>query len=130
MTQRPERKYREEVLAAIGELLASRPEASPRAMFGHPGFAVGGKMFATLYDAGLAVKLPPEQVQEALMLPGVELFRPYGKAMREWVYIVHDDPEAYAGDLDLLDAAMDYVASLAGDPSSGRSRHTQRASRP
>ena len=53
----PKQKYRDDVLAAVSALLAERPEATPRKMFGHPGFAVGGKMFACLYDDGVAVKL-------------------------------------------------------------------------
>src|SRR4051794_28490771 len=101
----PPHKYRDDVLAEVTDLLAERPEASPRAMFGHPGFAVGGKMFACLYQDGVAVKLPETAAQAAIARPGVESFRPYGKSMREWVLIVHDDLAAYAGDVDLFEAA-------------------------
>jgi len=38
----PKQKYRDDVLAAVSALLDGRPEATPRKMFGHPGFAVGG----------------------------------------------------------------------------------------
>lgn len=36
--------------------------------------------------------------------------------MREWVYIVRDDPDAYAEDLALFYAAIAYVGSLSGRP--------------
>jgi hypothetical protein len=106
-------KYRPEVLAVLTALLADRADTSPRTMFGYPGFAVGGKVFASCFNDGVAFKLPPALVQSVLARPDAEPFRPGGKAMREWVHIVRDDPEAYADDLDLLHAAIEYVASLA-----------------
>jgi hypothetical protein len=127
---RPAQKYREDVLAAVSALLAERPEARPRAMFGHPGFAVGGKMFACLYDAGVAVKLPEATAQAALARPEIEPFRPYGKSMREWVLIAHDDLAAYAGDLDLFEAAIAYVASVASAAGSSKGSRLTRDARP
>jgi len=120
----PAKKYRDDVLAAVTALLAERPEVAPRAMFGHPGFAVGGKMFASLYDDGVAVKLPEATAQAAIARPDVEAFRPYGKSMREWVLIAHDDLSAYAGDIDLFEAAIEYVAAVASRsaPSGGGRR--------
>ena len=109
----PRQKYRDDVLAAVSALLAERPEATPRQMFGHPGFAVGGKMFACLYDEGVAVKLPEATAQAAIGRPDIEAFRPYGKAMSAWVLIVHEDLAAYAGDVDLFEAAIEYVAGVA-----------------
>lgn len=111
MQQRPAKKYREDVLAAVTALLADRPQAKSRPMFGPPGFAVGTRMFATLYDEGLAVKLPLAEVPAALARPDVEVFRPYGRTMREWVLIVHADLDQYEGDLDLLDAAIAYAGA-------------------
>ena len=125
MSERPTRKYRDDVLAAITDLLAERPEATPRAMFGHPGFAVGGKMFACLYEDGVAVKLPEAAAQAAVSRPGVQPFRPYGKSMREWVLIAHDDLADYASDVDLFEASIEYVATAASrsvPPGSGRRR--------
>ena len=116
----PKQKYRDDVLAAISALLAERPEATPRKMFGHPGFAVGGKMFACLYDDGVAVKLPEATAQAAIARPDIEAFRPYGKSMREWVLIAHDDLGAYVGDVDLFEAAIAYVAEVASRPEPAR----------
>ena len=119
---RPAQKYRDDVLAVVTDLLAERRDASPRAMFGHPGFAVGGKMFACLYDNGVAVKLPEAVAQTAIARPDVEPFRPYGKSMRELVLIVHEDLSAYAGDVDLFDAAIAYVADIASRAGGSGSR--------
>jgi TfoX/Sxy family transcriptional regulator of competence genes len=116
----PARKYREDVLSAVSGLLDGRPDVVPRAMFGHPGFATGGKMFACLYDDGLGLKLPEEQANAAIQRPGVEPFRPYGKLMREWVMIAHDDLTAFAGDLDLFEASIEHVARQASAPRSPR----------
>jgi TfoX/Sxy family transcriptional regulator of competence genes len=112
----PKQTYRDDVLTAVSALLDGRPEATPRKMFGHPGFAVGGKMFACLYDDGVAVKLPEATAQVAITRPGIEAFRPYGKSMREWVLIAHDDLAAYANDNDLFEAAIEYVANMASRP--------------
>ena len=121
----PRQKYRDDVLAAVSTLLAESPGATPRAMFGHPGFAVGGKMFACLYDDGVAVKLPEATAHAALARPDIKVFRPYGKSMREWVLIAHDDLADYASDVDLFEASIEYVATAASrsvPPGSGRRR--------
>ena len=123
----PRQKYRDDVLAAVSALLAERPEATPRQMFGHPGFAVGGKMFACLYDEGVAVKLPEATAQAAIGRPDIEAFRPYGKSMREWVLIVHEDLAAYAGDVDLFEAAIEYVAGVASRAAPVRGGRRRRA---
>ena len=109
---RPQR-YRQEVADALTELVAGRPGAVPRGMFGYPGFAVGGKMFVCLFNDGVALKLPPEQVEDALSRPGVYEFRPGGKRMRGWVYIEHADPAEYAQHDDLLTVSLAYVTEIA-----------------
>lgn len=126
--QRPARKFDPDVLAAVSALLADRPEVSPRGMFGHPGFAVGGKVIATLYEDGVAVKLPADQVAAALAREHAQRFRPYGKEMREWVYLHHAAPAAYAGDIELFEAAIAYGGALAaGAGAGGRPRRSGRA---
>jgi TfoX/Sxy family transcriptional regulator of competence genes len=124
---RPAQKYRPDVLAAVSELLSGRPDVTPMAMFGHPGFAVGGKLFAFLYDAGLALKISEERVQKAITRPDVTTLSAYGKAMRAWVYVEHDDAAAYDGDLDLMDAAITHVARVAAKPTRARAPRKRRA---
>jgi hypothetical protein len=123
-------KYRDDVLAALSSLLADRPDATPRKMFGYPGFAVGGKMFVCLFNAGIALKLPAAQVPVALERPDAEPFRPGGKITREWVYIAHDDAAAYEADIDLLEAALAYVAEVASAPAPARASRKPRAAQP
>ena len=123
----PKQKYRDDVLAAVSALLDGRPESTPRKMFGHPGFAVGGKMFACLYDEGVAVKLPEATAQAAITRPEIEAFRPYGKSMREWVLIAHEDLGAYAGDVDLFEAAIEYVAGVASQSAAAKGGRRRKA---
>jgi TfoX/Sxy family transcriptional regulator of competence genes len=124
---RPAQKYRQDVLATVSELLARWPGVTPMAMFGHPGFAVGGKLFAFLYDGGLALKISEERVQAAIARPHVTTLSAYGKTMRAWAYVEHDDPAAYDGDLDLIDAAIAHVASMAMRPPRTRAPRKRRA---
>src|SRR6185369_17176539 len=112
-SMRPTHRYRDDVLAAVTALLADRPEARPRSMFGFPGFAVGAETFATFYEDGVALKLPETLAQQVVSRPDIEPFRPYGKSMREWVLITHGDLAAYEGDLDLFKAAIAFVAGAA-----------------
>jgi TfoX/Sxy family transcriptional regulator of competence genes len=122
MSERPPQKFRQDVLDTISDLLAGRPDVVPRAMFGHPGFATGGKVFLTLYDRGIGLKLPEEQARAAVARPVIEPFRPYGKQMREWVLIVHESLGDYAGDLDLIEAAIAFVGQQASKPKASRGR--------
>lgn len=123
---RPQR-YRQEVADALTALVAGRPGAVPRGMFGYPGFSVGGKMFACLFNDGVAVKLPAAQVEAALAHPSIEPFRPGGKTMGGWVYIEHADPADYAQHSDLLDVSLAYVAEIAAAPAPAPARRRRRA---
>lgn len=117
--------YREDILAVVRELLAGRPEVRERRMFGLPGFMVAGKMFASVYGDGLTLKLPKDTVQEVLSRPDARPFAPMpGRTMREWVLIVHDDPAAFAEDVALLEAAIEFVAN--GPVADSASRPTGR----
>lgn len=76
-------------------------------MFGMPCLKrENGKVVAGHWkDGGLTVKLTDETAREqALALPGVELFDPgMGRAMREWVLV----PETLSGEwLDLVEKAV------------------------
>jgi TfoX/Sxy family transcriptional regulator of competence genes len=123
---RPERKYRDDVLAAVSVLLADRTDLGRLTMFGHPAFTVGGKMFACLYADGLALKLPEALAQTVLERPGASPFQPYGKTMRTWVLIVHADPGAYAGELRVIEEAIAFAASR---PPSTRAPRKRRVSK-
>jgi TfoX/Sxy family transcriptional regulator of competence genes len=76
--------------ALVAEVTARHGDVSPGQMFGMPCLKRGGKVVAGLWkDGGLTVKLTDEAArEEALALPGAELFDPgMGRRMREWVLV-------------------------------------------
>ena len=112
--QMPERRYRPEVLEVVSRLLADDPRVKRTQMFGHPSFATGGKMFASLYDDGIAVKLPLDRAEALIGGECMEAFVPGGMAkMRGWVLIRRTDAEAFTADEPLLREALTYVAGEA-----------------
>lgn len=58
-------------------------------MFGKPCYKVGGKAFVCLFDECMVFKLDRDTREEALALPGAQLFDPSGKnrPMKEWVQV-------------------------------------------
>ena len=58
-----------------------------RRMFGGMGIYTGEKMFAFLMGEDIGLKLSPEDIQEALTMPGAEPLRPEPNAepMKEYV---------------------------------------------
>jgi hypothetical protein len=74
----------------VAEVTARHGDVSPGQMFGMPCLKRGGKVVAGLWkDGGLTVKLTDKAArEEALALPGAELFDPgMGRRMREWVLV-------------------------------------------
>jgi TfoX/Sxy family transcriptional regulator of competence genes len=74
----------------VAEVTARHGDVSPGQMFGMPCLKRAGKVVAGLWkDGGLTVKLTDEAArEEALALPGAELFDPgMGRRMREWVLV-------------------------------------------
>jgi hypothetical protein len=103
--------HRPEVLEALGDLFAGRPDVTPGKMFGFPAFYTEGRLFACVYGSGVGFKLPEATVQDLLARPGFTQFVPYGKAvMREWIHLERPNPTDYAADLDLLQQSIEFVA--------------------
>ena len=61
-------------------------------MFAGMGIYTGEKMFAYLYDEEIGLKLSPDDLQEAMAIPGAEALRPdpAGEPMREYVRLPKD----------------------------------------
>jgi hypothetical protein len=80
-------------------------------MFGFPAYYVGKKLFASIYEDGVGLKLPAEQVSALLDGKTYIPFQPLGKhVMREWVQICHQDSAQYQADMDLFTVSIEFVA--------------------
>jgi hypothetical protein len=90
----------------VADVTARHADVSPGQMFGMPCLKRGGKVVAGLWkNGGLTVKLTDEAVrEEALALPGAELFDPgMGRRMREWVLVPADQADRWD---DLVERAL------------------------
>jgi TfoX/Sxy family transcriptional regulator of competence genes len=86
-------------LEAATDLMDPVPDVTFKAMFGGYGVYVDGRIFATLSNVGLALKLPPDAQAELLALPGAARLRYEPDAPESKQYVVvpetlRADPEA------------------------------------
>jgi hypothetical protein len=108
-------EFRADVLAVLSDMLDGQPEVQLGQMMGHPAFYFapsGGRrrMFAILYGAGVALKLPQAQIAELLDDPRCSQFAPMGQPMRGWVVLGCAAAEEIRADEELLQQALDGVA--------------------
>src|SRR3954454_7161200 len=89
--------YDEQLAARISDLLQARPGVVERKMFGGMGWTIGGNMaVGVMREDHLVVRLPPEEISDAIREPHVHEFgRPGAQPMKGFVLI---DPEALADD--------------------------------
>jgi TfoX/Sxy family transcriptional regulator of competence genes len=89
--------YDEHLAARISELIHARPGVTERKMFGGMGWTIGGNMaVGVMREDHMVVRLPPEEIAEAIKEPHVHEFgRPGAKPMKGFVLI---DPEALTDD--------------------------------
>jgi hypothetical protein len=94
--------YDERLAARISDLMHARPGVVERKMFGGMGWTIGGNMaVGVMRTDHLVVRLPPEEVDEAIREPHVHEFgRPGSKPMKGFVII---DPEGVSDDAVLAD---------------------------
>ena len=94
--------YDERLAARISDLMDARPGVVERKMFGGMGWTIGGNMaVGVMRTDHLVVRLPPEEVDEAIREPHVHEFgRPGSKPMKGFVII---DPEGVSDDAVLAD---------------------------
>ena len=73
----------------IRELIQARPGVVEKKMFGGVGWMLGGNMaVGVMSTGGLLVRLPPEEVAEAIAAPHVHEFgRPGSKPMKGFVIV-------------------------------------------
>lgn len=77
-------------------------------LFGKPALKIGTRAFACQFRDGVAFKLSPDALAQALELTGAELFDPSGKGrpMREWGQVPVDHAPRW---LELARQALLYV---------------------
>ena len=110
--------YREDIIEAIeARIIMEHPEAEPKMIFGHPGFAVNKRVFCFAYDDGLCLKLPRQDYQEILKSEEAEPFAPGGeKPMGTWAVLTYPDAQEYHDNWDWLEKALAYIVTDAAAP--------------
>ena len=106
-------KYSPDIKAVLDSLLLSLPGVSAGKMFGFPAYYVKNKMFACIYGDGMGVKVPGPLAQKLLAQPQIIPFRPLGRPpMQEWIQINRPKAVDYRQDLEIFQAAIDFVSTL------------------
>ena len=100
----------------LDALLLDLPGVTPGQMFGHPSYKILGKIFVSLMENGITLKLPEDRVQELLHEPHMAPFAPMGNPMRQWVLIEVADAADYAQYHAYFEEALQFVAAEAGKP--------------
>ena len=97
----------------IDLLLLKREGVSAGKMFGYPAYYIHKKLFACLYEEGVAIKIPEKLAMEIVGKDGIINFQPYGKTkMREWIQINRKKSEDYLNDMEIFKSSTEYVSLL------------------
>ena len=112
----PKFSFDPELKEIIDSILLENPEVKPGNAFGLPGYYTEGKLFASVYESGLTLKLPKEKCEELIKnIDGFEPFKPLGRTMSQWVHMTKDDPESYKDELELINLSIVFVKSIKKD---------------
>jgi hypothetical protein len=107
--------YNENHKQVLDKILLEITEVKPGKMFGYPAYYIGGKLFACVYENGIGIKVPEQTANRFIQQPHIDYFQPLGrKQMREWIQINRENSEDYWQDKEILFAALEYVADIAG----------------
>lgn len=104
--------FRRDVAEMVARMVESMAETRAGAMFGYPAFFTGRKMFACVYGAGVALRLPDLKVMQLHGRDDVSEFRPHGRRMRNWVHITRERAVDYQRDARLLRDAARFARQL------------------
>lgn len=96
----------------LDSFLLDKEEVKPGKMFGYPAYYVGGKLFSSLYDEGVCLKVPESYADELLERDYIEPFKPKGTVMREWVLIIREKSEDYLEDEEIFNESIKFVSSI------------------
>jgi hypothetical protein len=78
--------------------------------FGNASFTSDGKVFAFTRPEGLVLKLPPDVLLQVVAERDAVPLVMGKRVMREWVVLPLEHVEAYRDEVELLQAAMKFVA--------------------
>lgn len=97
--------------ALIDAVLLKLPGASAKKIGGMDAYVVGDRMFACISGKGVGLRLPVAVATELqFSRENVVPFQPGGMAStREWVQIDRADAKDYEKDIELFQAAIDFV---------------------
>jgi hypothetical protein len=99
----------------LDAMLLGLPGVRAGRMFGYPAYYINDKLFACIYGSGVGVKVPEDSAVELLKLPHIFPFQPLGKPkMKEWIQIDRPRSEDYRHDLEIFQAAVEFVGHLTG----------------
>ena len=107
-------KFNEKHKEILDSFLLEIPIVNPGKMYGYPAYYIGGKLFASLYNDGVCIKIPESRVKELLKKEGIIPFEPMGRKMREWILIIREKSEDYQKDYDIFEESIEFVSSIAG----------------
>ncbi len=98
-----------ELYGTVVDTMLQNPDVtqSQKRGFGS-GLRVGGKVFAMLVKSKLAVKLPPNSIEELLAKGEGELYESGGRPTKDWIVVESNSQERW---LSLAQEAMEYVAA-------------------
>lgn len=99
--------YREELRAAVEELIGGREGVRPGKMFGYPAFFAGRKLAVCVLEDGIGLRVAPD------FADGLRPFERNGRAMSGWSLLMPQGAEELRDDAHLLLAAVDAAAKAA-----------------
>ena len=105
--------FDEEIKEIIDEILLDMPDVEPGHVFGMPGYYINGKLFASIYESGLTLKLPKKKCKDLVEnIDGFDAFAPLGNVMKEWVHLTKDDPNSFEDEIELMIQSMNFVKEI------------------
>ena len=104
-------KYNEKHKDILDSFLLDIPIVNPGKMYGYPAYYVSGKLFASLYNDGVCVKIPETRVKDFLIKEGIVPFEPMGRRMREWMLIIRGNSTDYQKDRDIFEETIENVST-------------------
>ncbi|WP_119067442.1 TfoX/Sxy family protein [Aggregatilinea lenta] len=105
-----QQRYIPEQKQVIDEILGGVTGVSERKTFGHPAYYIRGKMFATMMETGVALKLPEDTVAE-LVAQGHQPLSHGGPPVRGWVVLTVPDAAQLRDCTPLIEQSVGYVSS-------------------